>query len=77
MTRTTFKLILAGALLVMASFMPQGAQAAGTCCTNCYNRWLVTCWNGCNGNAGCQTSCENSYDSCAGGCSRVGQNCPI
>jgi hypothetical protein len=80
MTRTTLKLILAGALLVMASFMPQGAQASGTCCTNCYNRWLSTCYNSCNSDpdpAACQSRCDSNYESCAIGCSRYGQSCPF
>jgi hypothetical protein len=76
MTRTTCKLILAGILLVATSFLPQSAQA-GTCCTNCYNQWLSTCWNNCHGDAGCQANCENSYDNCAVNCSRIGQSCPI
>jgi hypothetical protein len=76
MTRTTGKLILAGILLIVASFLPQSA-GAGTCCTNCYNRYLVTCWNGCNGNATCQSNCDSSYEGCAIGCSRYGESCPF
>jgi hypothetical protein len=77
MNRATCKLILACTLLVAAAFLPSSAQAAGTCCTNCYNTYLVGCWNSCNGDATCQNTCESKYDNCAIGCSRFGQNCPI
>ena len=76
MTRVARKLILASTLLMAAVFLPRSGQA-GTCCTNCNHTYLVTCWNNCNGNTTCQTNCENSYDSCASGCSRFGDHCPV
>lgn len=76
MTQAARKLILACTLLAAAVFLPQSTQA-GTCCTNCYNNYLVTCWNNCNGDSTCQTNCENQYDNCAIGCGRFGDRCPI
>jgi len=77
MKRAACKMILACTLLVATAFLPSSAQA-GTCCTNCYNKYLVTCWNSCASNdTTCQNNCESQYDNCAVGCSRFGDFCPI
>jgi hypothetical protein len=77
MTRTLCKLVLAGALLVAAAFLPASVQAASTCCQNCLSRYN-TCYNGCGSNDfTCQDNCYDTYYGCAVGCTRYGQSCPV
>ncbi len=68
MTQTLRKLVLSGVLLAIAAILPGGTRAAASdCCSNCFQRWEITCYNGCSTLA-CETNCESHYSACVHGC---------